>query len=579
MRQATSLMQDCRESGKRLHLQALLRALCGLFTPGRIAATAAALGVILASLTGALNLLEQRLSDAWFGLDNRAPSGRVVLVSFDHGTPHYAGAARVPRHDLADLLLKLDAGGAARILIEVGLGEQASETDDRYLERVLAQLGRKVAVPMTAVLTPNQNGWRRTGPIDRFARHVTRTASDLALDGDGELRKFGIADSGLRSLIASPVWLSAGKTDRGATEGDAFRIDFGIDLQSIMLMDASTILQAKTADVGISGASVIIAGFASPSAGGYRVPRFGELTRPQVTALAAETLALERDLRTIPAWTSNIGLMALAAFMALCCVRLNAVNGAAVGAGTAIGAIGSAAALQMSAGLTAPAAGAVAAVLLGYAAAQVAVHPLFRPLRQAVTALLAGIDITEQHAQIEALSRIASQDPLTGLQNRRAFEEGLDQACAGSAGPFALLLCDLDGFKQVNDSLGHAAGDALLREIAARLTEEAKPHGLAARLGGDEFGILLPQSTRALAAAAAQRLIGTILRPIPIATQTGTQSVTVGVSIGIALGSRNSQAHSLMESADAAMYEAKRNGSGYGFGRPRGETGRLRQAS
>jgi len=573
MRQAVPPLQVRPESAKRSRL----RALCGHFTPARIAPVAAALGIILATLTGALGFLEQKLSDAWFSIGNLAPSGRIVLVGFDHGASRYANAARVPRRDLADLLLRLDAAGAARILIEVGLGDPASEADDKYLERVLAQLGHKVAVPLTAVLTPNQTGWRRTGPMDRFARHVTRTASDLALDGDGELRKFGIEESGLRPVVASPVWLSAAKPDRGATGPDSFPIDFGIDLQRIALIDAVSILDGKTTNVGVSGASVIIAGFASPAGSGFRVPHFGELTRPQVTALAAETLALERELRGVPGWMSNIGLMVLAAFVALCCVHLNARNGAAFGAGAALGAMGSAAALQISAGLIAPAAGAVAAVLLGGAAAHVAVHPLFQPLRQAITALLAGVDFTEQHAKIEALSRIASQDPLTGLQNRRAFEEALSQACTGSAGPFALLLCDLDGFKQVNDTLGHAAGDALLREIAARLAEQTKPHGVVARLGGDEFGVLMPQSTQPLAAATAQRLVAAIGRPIRIGTQTGTRDVTVGVSIGIALGSGQQDAPALMERADAAMYAAKRDGSGYGFADARGEIGRLRQ--
>ena len=98
-----------------------------------------------------------------------------------------------------------------------------------------------------------------------------------------------------------------------------------------------------------------------------------------------------------------------------------------------------------------------------------------------------------------------------------------------------------------------------------------------ARLGGDEFGVLMPQSTQPLAAATAQRLVAAIGRPIRIGTQTGTRDVTVGVSIGIALGSGQQDAPALMERADAAMYAAKRDGSGYGFADARGEIGRLRQ--
>ncbi len=686
-RQGASTSTGRTEGSRRSRLRAGLRALSGQFKPARIAAAAAALGIILASLAGALDSVERRLSDAWFSFGNLAPSGRIVLVSFDRGAAaRYSNAARVPHFDLADLLLKLDAAGATRILVEVSLAEQASEADDKYLERVLTQLGRKVAVSMTAVLTGNQVGWRRVGPLDRFARHIVRTASDLALDGDGELRQFGIAESGLRSVVSSPAWLNGADADRNAAqEPDAFRIDFGIDLRRIPVVDAVSILQGKNPNSAISGASVIVAGFPTLTGTGFRVPRYGELTRPQVTALAAETLARGRNLQPVP-HRIFIGLMALAAFIALCCVRLSARKGAVLCAGAALAVASGAAWLQVSAGLMAPAAGAIAAVVLGYAAAQVAVHPAFRRLRLAGNTLMAGIDVrlarvldhtahglltfdrdgkvlsinsaasrllgvepkrdtralslpailgpqadavlgavrdqhasrtqtvlhqgaarrwlelavnavageggwtgvatvrdvTEQHAQIEALSRIACQDPLTGLRNRRAFEEGLRQACAGAAAPsahapsaevpFALLLCDLDGFKQVNDTLGHAAGDVLLREIAFRLVVETKPHGIVARLGGDEFAILLQPSTQTPAAATAQRLVDAVARAIRI----GTEEVAVGVSIGIALGSRTQKApvldpKALMASADAAMYEAKRQRTGYGFAPAGGE--------
>jgi diguanylate cyclase (GGDEF)-like protein len=201
------------------------------------------------------------------------------------------------------------------------------------------------------------------------------------------------------------------------------------------------------------------------------------------------------------------------------------------------------------------------------------IAPVAAALAMIVASLTGALGLLEQRLSD---AWFGPRDPLTGLQNRRAFEEALAQACADSTEPFALLLCDLDGFKQVNDTLGHAAGDALLREIAGRLVEATKPHGMAARLGGDEFGILLPRSTQTQAATTAERLIGAIARPIRIGIQTGTQGVTVGVSIGVAMGSPNAQAQALMERADAAMYDAKRNGSGYGFGRARSATSRLR---
>jgi len=290
------------------------------------------------------------------------------------------------------------------------------------------------------------------------------------------------------------------------------------------------------------------------------VPRYGEVTRPQLTALAAETLALGRSLRPVPAGPAGLGLAALAGLIALCCVTHRALPAAGLCGAAALGAIGIGGSMQIFAGAVAPSVSVAAALLLGFATAQVTVHPAFRRLRQAAVTVLEDIDI-------DVLSRIATEDALTGVANRRAFGEALRHAYAGTDRRFALLLCDLDGFKQVNDTLGHKAGDALLREIAARLVTETGPSGVVARLGGDEFAVLLAPSTQPLAAEAARRLVAAVARPIAI----DGRSAHVGVSIGIALGTRHGDEHALTESADAAMYAAKRTRTGYGFGNERAE--------
>jgi diguanylate cyclase (GGDEF)-like protein len=172
-------------------------------------------------------------------------------------------------------------------------------------------------------------------------------------------------------------------------------------------------------------------------------------------------------------------------------------------------------------------------------------------------------DVTEQQEQIDALNRIASRDALTGVLNRRAFEEILEGTCAGVAVQSALLVCDLDGFKLVNDTFGHHAGDTLLREIAKRMIQESGPNAVVARLGGDEFAILFPHAAKILAAMTAQRLVAAVSRPIQI----GVRHATVGVSIGIALSSTHAEPQALFDSADEAMYRAKRSRSGYKFAR------------
>jgi len=174
-------------------------------------------------------------------------------------------------------------------------------------------------------------------------------------------------------------------------------------------------------------------------------------------------------------------------------------------------------------------------------------------------------DVTEQNAQLETLKVIATRDPLTGLVNRRAFDQAAKSAHVTTTAQLALFICDLDGFKPVNDTWGHHAGDALLREIGNRLVAEAPAHAVVARLGGDEFGILIPHSSETLAAEAARRLVYRIRQPVEI----NGERIQVGVSIGVALGADHQDIHALMECADAAMYRAKRARCGYELWRPK----------
>jgi diguanylate cyclase (GGDEF)-like protein len=538
--------------GTRLSgLGALLRTL-GQSKPGPIAAVAAALAMSVAVLTGALNSLDRRLSDAWFGLANIAPSERTVLVHIDRADGF---GIRISRRDLAALLLQLDAAGAARILIEIAMAEQGSAADDIAFERALAKLGRKVSFPAMAVLAANQTTWHRGGVSERYARHVTRTASDVGLDPDGRIRRSGIEDAGLPYLVSAPAWLIGAKP---AGSADVFRVDFGIDLKRIPIVKAASVMQGRAA--GIADANVIITGYALPAGTGLRVPRYGELTRPQFTALAAETLALGRTLRAVPAGLSGIGLVVLAGLIALWCVPRGTLASSGLCGLVVLCAVVIGGALQVLAVVIVPTVGVAVAAVLGYGAAQLMVHPAFRRLRQAVVTVLADIDV-------EVLNRIATEDALTGVANRRAFEQALRHAYAANERHFALLMCDLDGFKQVNDTMGHKAGDVLLREIATRLVTETGPNGIVARLGGDEFAILLPRATQTLAAEAVQRLAGAVARPIDI----DGRSVNVGVSIGVALGSQNGDEHALMENADAAMYATKRSRAGGGLEDARGE--------
>nr|WP_296076525.1 GGDEF domain-containing protein [uncultured Actinoplanes sp.] len=147
-------------------------------------------------------------------------------------------------------------------------------------------------------------------------------------------------------------------------------------------------------------------------------------------------------------------------------------------------------------------------------------------------------------------------DGLTGLANRTHFHERAASVLAGD-GPVALLLIDLDGFKAVNDTLGHAAGDALLVAVADRLRESVRGADLPARLGGDEFAVLLHGSLDD-AEQTARRILSGLRTPVPI----GGLDVTANASIGVAAASPGSDVESLLHDADLAMYAAKSGGKG-----------------
>lgn len=155
---------------------------------------------------------------------------------------------------------------------------------------------------------------------------------------------------------------------------------------------------------------------------------------------------------------------------------------------------------------------------------------------------------------------LATHDELTQLPNRAVFCDRFRNAldsCPSKGCTFAVLFIDIDDFKIVNDSIGHAAGDNLLKEMAVRLTTAAGPNAVLSRFGGDEFTLLLEEADEAVAAAIAQRIIESLRQPI----QVGDFEIYSGVSIGIALYPvHGSDISTLLQNADSAMYHAKEQG-------------------
>jgi len=175
-------------------------------------------------------------------------------------------------------------------------------------------------------------------------------------------------------------------------------------------------------------------------------------------------------------------------------------------------------------------------------------------------------DITESRRHREQLSWSASHDELTGLVNRREFElrVGEELGARADAEPSAALFIDLDRFKAVNDSSGHAAGDVLLKDIAGILLARARAHDTVARIGGDEFAVLLrgcdPRVAERIAAGICTRVAEHTLE---WGSGAQAQRLSVGASIGIvAIDAAFASVKDVLEAADEACYDAKRAGRG-----------------
>jgi diguanylate cyclase (GGDEF)-like protein/PAS domain S-box-containing protein len=172
-------------------------------------------------------------------------------------------------------------------------------------------------------------------------------------------------------------------------------------------------------------------------------------------------------------------------------------------------------------------------------------------------------DITELKSAERKLRQLATHDYLTGLPNRLLLYDRLELALnrySRYGTPVALMFCDLDGFKPVNDAYGHQVGDAVLTEVADRIHSVVRDTDTAARLGGDEFGVLVEGvDDLEMLILVAERLVAAIAQPVRVNGAT-TQ---VGVSIGIAVASeRCSEVDALVAAADSAMYRAKDEGRG-----------------
>jgi diguanylate cyclase (GGDEF)-like protein/PAS domain S-box-containing protein len=188
--------------------------------------------------------------------------------------------------------------------------------------------------------------------------------------------------------------------------------------------------------------------------------------------------------------------------------------------------------------------------------------PVLDPSGRAIALIAVHTDVTQRKLTEARLAYLSSHDPLTGLANRTLLidrlQQALDRQSRERSSPCGVLLINLDRFKQINDSLGHAVGDELLIAIAGRLKHITRPGDTVARFGGDEFAVVIdtPGSVEDIWRVA-QRIQHTLSHPVMVREH----SLTVGVSIGIAVDDgRAKDAMTLLHNADTALHQAKARG-------------------
>lgn len=170
--------------------------------------------------------------------------------------------------------------------------------------------------------------------------------------------------------------------------------------------------------------------------------------------------------------------------------------------------------------------------------------------------------VQEQAEEIDSARREARTDSLTGVANRKAFDERLHVSIGNlqrEGTPFVLVIVDLDHFKRINDSHGHQAGDRVLEMIGEAMRDAVRQGDFVARLGGDEFGVILPHTEMPIGYAVAERLHTKVAEETSHISDSGNQ-VSVGLSVGVAAARPDDTSESIYARADEALYRSKHHG-------------------
>jgi diguanylate cyclase len=191
-------------------------------------------------------------------------------------------------------------------------------------------------------------------------------------------------------------------------------------------------------------------------------------------------------------------------------------------------------------------------------------------------------EVAQLRERLESVRREALTDPLTGIPNRKAFETEMERAMAHAletGDPMSLLLCDIDHFKQFNDTWGHQTGDQVLKLVANCISENVKGRDTAARFGGEEFAVVLPQTELADAVRLANQIRSKVQSKKLVKKSNGDILGVITISIGAAQYDMKEPADSIVQRADACLYAAKRGGRNRVMSRPDPGSGKSKAAT
>ena len=641
------------------------------------------LAPIAAEPSGVLHTLHDQLSALRMQAAPRPPTGDVVIVDIDAKSIATLGSWPWPRHLYADLLDRLTGMGASEIAFDVDFSSPSNAVDDAAFARALKRAGGSVAlaafVQKSTAGADAQPVYNR--PIKAFADNAWIGSVAVRPDADGLVRRFpyGIVLGG--NVVPSIPAILAGGVGNA---GQAFGIDFSIDLQAIDRISLVDILNGTADAQRIAGKKVIVGAQAVELRDFFAVPVAGTVSGALLQAGATETLIQDRVIHgsSFAVMLAGLALIALASF-AIGRVRWGLAIGALLVSAAGMEALASViqerfaldvntapwhlalivfalivllseidfgslvqkvlraraanAETVLSQVVTDNFAGVVVvdqsgiiraasrragdlldqkASLVGLKAADVLPRQLAADLDAVLTvpgfdrcvrhaaiaevqgaagatrvleyivtlsevederaageggpgqyqvACLTFTDVTEQKAAKARIERMARFDTLTELPNRNQLIERLEVAFMSNDSNVrasAIVCFDLDGFKKVNDTLGHNIGDQLLRTVAARASALLPAGALLARLGGDEFAAVFSgRSVREDALAFATRVVAVTSQPF----QLGGHQVIISASAGVALAdSQDKTPDDVLKRGDVALYRAKSSG-GNGF--------------